>query len=70
MFLVQANELPPGFDPILPDQVEKITQEGETHVFETEVSRLMNIIINSIYKSKEVFLRELISVFYLDLECF
>ncbi|GJJ74354.1 molecular chaperone HtpG [Entomortierella parvispora] len=34
---------------------------GETFHFQTEVSRLMNIVINSLYKTPEIFLRELIS---------
>ena len=34
---------------------------GEKHEFQAEVSRLMDIIINSLYTDKQVFLRELIS---------
>jgi heat shock protein beta len=38
-----------------------VISTGEKHEFQAEVSRLMDIIINSLYKEREVFLRELIS---------
>lgn len=35
--------------------------DGEEYIFQAEVNRLMDIIINSLYSKKDVFLRELIS---------
>merc|ERR1712166_872506 len=39
----------------------KMTEGGEKHEFQAEVNRLMDIIINSLYTDKNVFLREIIS---------
>merc|ERR1719335_1450157 len=38
-----------------------MAESAETHDFQAEVSRLMDIIINSLYGSKDIFLRELLS---------
>jgi len=43
------------------DQHEFLEKNAERHDFQAEVGRLMDIIINSLYTQKEIFIRELIS---------
>nr|WHU24048.1 heat shock protein 90 [Dinophyceae sp.] len=43
------------------DDRAKMTEGAEKHEFQAEVNRLMDIIINSLYTDKQVFLRELVS---------
>merc|ERR1719258_189612 len=40
---------------------QKMSEGSEKHEFQAEVNRLMDIIINSLYTDKQVFIRELIS---------
>jgi molecular chaperone HtpG len=40
---------------------ENLTMTGERHVFQADVSRLLHLMVHSIYSERDIFLRELIS---------
>ncbi|XP_075970978.1 heat shock protein 90 Gp93 [Anticarsia gemmatalis] len=42
-------------------QMREIKERAKNYTFQTEVNRMMKLIINSLYRNKEIFLRELIS---------
>jgi len=41
-------------------QMKELQEKAEKHVFQAEVDRMMKLIINSLYKNKEVRSRQLI----------
>jgi len=59
--VTEKTEEAMSLDGFSAEETKAMREGAEGHAFEAEVNRMMKLIINSLYKNKDIFLRELIS---------